>query len=95
MARFSTWNESRQNWDYWNAAHDSEPPTPPTGPNGLGVPPEDAAVRLPLGARHVGTGSQALGRVAERGVNLGSLARLAVIGLAIYGGYMVWYHYGR
>lgn len=92
--RFSVWDEDRQTYNYYDG-HDSEPPTPGIGPRGLGVPPEDAAVRLPIGASYVGSGAQAVGRVAERGVNFGSLGRLAVIALSIYGGYMVWYHYVR
>lgn len=88
MARpqiFSRYDPDEGKYDYFVAA-DTGNHTPPRGPHPfLGTPAQDAAHRIPFGARYAGSGEHAIGRVAENGVNWTSVGRLALYALAAYG----------
>lgn len=64
---------------------DFVPPLPPHGRNGLGVSADDATPSLPFGAQEIGTGTEAVGRIAKPGVNTKQLFKWIVYGFAIYG----------
>ena len=88
---FSVFDNHEGTYSYYSAADTGPATNKLRGPNpNLGVPPEDAAVRVPLGARYVGTGDQAIGRVAEHGINYSSLIKWGIVGLAIFGGIQLW-----
>ena len=68
---YSIWNYGSRQYDYYESGgspsttHAATPGRPLFG-NKLGVTPEQAAVKLPLGARKVGSGTAARGSVASR-----------------------------
>ncbi len=83
---FSVYDPHEGRYDYYTAADTGPAGNQLRGPNPyLGAPPEDAAVRVPIGARHIGSGDMAIGRVAEHGINFASLIKWGVVGLAIFG----------
>lgn len=69
----STWNPTTLEWDYWKATGAETlnsgviAPTPslPRGAE-LGIAPEDAERRLPVGATKVGSGNVARGLIAQK-----------------------------
>ena len=88
---YSVWNDAEKNYAYYEASDTGPATNQLSGPHPyLGAPPEDAAVRVPLYAKYVGSGDDAIGRVAEHGVNFRSLVRYAAFGLAVYGAYRLW-----
>lgn len=84
---YSVYDPDEGAYNYYSAP-DTGTHTPPPGPHAfLGTPAQDAAVRVPFGARFAGTGKDAIGRVAEPGINWASIGRLALYALAFYGAY--------
>lgn len=67
------------------AAPDFAPAVVPKTHALLGTAADDATPALPLLARELGTGDEAIGRIAKPGLNLKQIGRWVVIGLAIYG----------
>jgi hypothetical protein len=68
---YSVWNPATRSYDYWQAHGKAatHAPNPPviTGSTELGATPDEAAWRLPLGARRVGSGELPRGRIATIG----------------------------
>lgn len=68
---YSTWNPRTLRWDYWRTLGGAKlragviAPAPRLSHRQLGVAPEQAARKLPSGARKVGTGDVARGQVAS------------------------------
>jgi hypothetical protein len=74
---YSTWNESKGAWDYYQAQGDLRAgvfaeDAPRRIGHRLGLTPEEAARSLPASARHVGSGPTAQGMVASRNGGLGA-----------------------
>jgi len=83
---YSTWNADTKTWSYYEAEHRA--PAPAGGVSrhpDLGVAPEDASPRLPSGAKLVGSGSDPIGTIAEKGFDSKTAIKWAVGVLAIYG----------
>ncbi len=86
---FSVWDDGLERYDYY-VGRDTPPSAIRSEPNPqLGAVPEDAADRLPIGARKVGSGDVAIGHIAEPGINMYSVGRFALMGLAAYGAWML------
>lgn len=51
----------------------------------LGTPVEEATPALPLGAKEIGVGEEAIGRIAKPGLNTSQIFRIGLYALAIYG----------
>ncbi len=72
-ALYSVWDPQRRTYDYFEAAGDLPlgPPDPRhmRGKPALGMAPAKASWPLPLGARHVGRGAHARGKIAETAAN--------------------------
>lgn len=72
MTTYSVWDHKRKAYDYYESAlgatgtHAGTPPTP-LFTSQLGMSPEEGAWRVPAGARKVGSGTVARGRVATLG----------------------------
>ena len=94
--RYSVWNYRERRFDYYDApgpqegTHVGAPPQPLVR-SPMGATPDQAAWKLPTGARKVGSGAQAHGKVASLGDTgtslLGMLPPAPVsigIGLAAY-----------
>lgn len=92
--RFSVWNYRERRFDYYDAAQRSEgthvgaPPTPLLR-GAIGATPDQAAWRLPAGAKKVGSGAVAQGKVASLGDDsifgsLPSIPAMIGVGLAAY-----------
>lgn len=72
MRQYSVWNYRERKYDYYQAPGENEGThagTPPTAliSNALGQTPDQAAWRLPIGAKKVGSGATAKGKVASLG----------------------------
>ena len=90
--RYSVWKNETRSYDYYDAPGTSEIHAgSPPGMNGgiLGATPDQAAWRLPFGARRTGSGDVARGRIASLG---DSGEGLSVTQLIIYPviGYLLW-----
>lgn len=94
---YSTWNETKSQWDYYEAMGKLDSgvfaprPSMPMG-NRLGLAPSEAERSLPAGAKYVGSGELARGLVASRKTlgflgDTGTLMKFAVYGAV---GYVVW-----
>lgn len=95
---WSVWNYDRQEYDYYEGGrpkgtHASSPPKT-VGRSALGATPEQAAWKLPLGAKHVGSGSMPRGRIASSSAgvgmgdtDLGDVGKLAAI---VGGAWLAW-----
>jgi hypothetical protein len=94
---YSVYRHTQRVFDYYEApgpsgTHATAPPAP-LASGKLGAPPEAATWRLPIGARKIGSGPYARGRIASMGgVALGEIATgdLAVVGIAVGVGYLLW-----
>lgn len=67
---YSVWNIGAQRYDYFEAPAKSAThagPPPVKSSSSLGATPDQAAWRLPAGAKHVGSGELARGRIASLG----------------------------
>ncbi len=79
---WSVWNYKTRTYDYYEGGtptgtHAGTPPTPFMSSQ-IGMSPEQSAWRLPPGARKVGSGTVARGRVAALGDVASSLPSYAV-----------------
>lgn len=79
---FSVWNYATKRYDYYEGgqqtgSHAGTPPSSVVGSQ-MGASPEQAAWRLPVGARQVGTGAIARGRIASLGNDGFDLPPLAI-----------------
>ena len=68
---YSVWNHAQRLYDYYEGnestgTHAGTPPRP-LATSQIGATPEQTAWRVPVGARKVGTGATARGRVASMG----------------------------
>jgi hypothetical protein len=85
---FSVYERDTKTWSHYDGA--ARPPQPARGRSsrpGLGIAPEDAAPRLPLFAKKVGAGLEALGQVAEPGWQFPGVGTMVLWALAAYGLY--------
>ena len=84
---FSAWDAETKTWSYFEGS--KRPPQPARtvlgSKPGLGVAPEDAAPRLPLFAKKVGSGLDPKGQVVEQGWQLPPLGTIVLWFLAGYG----------
>lgn len=88
---WSVWDHTRKAYDYYQSAngatgtHAGTPPAPMLSPE-MGMAPEESAWRVPPGARKIGSGVVARGRVATLGgvdsIGLPSYAVPLGLGLA-------------
>jgi hypothetical protein len=81
---YSVYTPSIRKYTYWlgdDIAPGSVPKTHPL----LGTPADDATPSLPLFAKEIGTGDEAVGRIARPGVNFESLFKIALWVAAAYG----------
>lgn len=87
---WSVWNYKTKSYDYYQGGaatgtHAGTPPTPMISPE-MGMSPEESAWRVPTGARKIGSGTGARGRVATLGgvdsFGLPSYAVPVALGLA-------------
>lgn len=90
---YSVWNTGARRYDYYEAhakpsTHAGAPPA--SSSSSLGATPDQAAWRLPAGARLVGSGDLARGRVASLGGSDGF--QLDLKQSFVYGviGYLLW-----
>lgn len=96
---YSVWNQGAGRFDYYATAKaqrevNTEPPGHLRGGRQLGSTPEEAAWPLPAGAKRIGQGAMARGRIASRGrrslggvdVDPGML-KIGMLGLSAY---LVW-----
>lgn len=90
---FSVWNYATKAYDYYEGGNASgtHAPTPPTPllSSPIGMSPEESAWRVPVGARKVGSGTVARGRVASLGgiedsIGIPSIAIPIAIGVAAW-----------
>ncbi len=96
---YSVWNQGTGMFDYYATKTPQrevnvEPPTHLRGGRQLGITPEEAGWPLPGGAKRVGQGPLARGRIASTGRGaLGAIgvdSGLAKIGLLGLSGFLVW-----
>ncbi len=68
--QYSVWNTATRRFDYYQTSEVGPTHAPPashvSSSNALGATPDEAAWPLPPGARMIGSGSVAKGRVAKR-----------------------------
>jgi hypothetical protein len=69
---YSVYNYDRREYDYFDApgpkgTHAEAPPKPLLAPTSMGVAPEAATWKLPIGAKRIGSGPMPKGRVASSG----------------------------
>lgn len=70
MLTYSVWNNGTRRYDYFTTSEAAPIHAPAPGRRGkrtLGATPEEAAWRLPAGARPSGSGVRPVGRVASLG----------------------------
>jgi hypothetical protein len=88
---YSVWNQGANRYDYYEAGgarreYNEETPKHLRHAR-LGASPEQAAWPLPAGARRVGSGSIARGRIASRALGAfddTSLTKIVLLGLAAF-----------
>jgi hypothetical protein len=90
----SAWNWRTGQYDYYHSPRaygygDTVNHRRAAGMGGLGESPEDSAHNLPLGARRVGSGHQAMGMVVTSGM-LGDLSLWALLAACAIGAYYLW-----
>ena len=82
---YSVWNQSTRRFDYYrgpgsSATHAGKPSH--VGQGSMGATPEEAAWPLPPGAKKIGAGDHAVGRIASMGgFGFVQLPGYAIIGL--------------
>lgn len=81
---YSSFDPDIGRYRYYDAADYTPPPIPRTHPF-LGTAADDAMPTLPLLAREIGTGEEAIGRVVKPGIRWQQLFKWGVYALAIYG----------
>lgn len=90
---YSVYNYGTKSYDYYDdgrpsPTHAGAPPVSATLGDTIGVAPEAAAWRLPIGVTKIGSGSMPRGRVATAGgmgdVDAGRLGMIAI------GAYLAW-----
>lgn len=90
--RYSVWNYRARKYDYYDtpelqeSTHVGAPPTPLLR-SPMGATPDQAAWKLPVGARKIGSGASAQGKIAslgDDGTSLPSAPVLAGVGLLAY-----------
>lgn len=89
---YSVWNASKRAYDYYETSQPGPTHAPPAAHvsmvGGLGATPDEAAWRLPTGARKVGSGATARGRIASLG-SLETTRDTLVIGAILVAGYLI------
>lgn len=95
---YSVWRPELGLYDYYETSpslKDTTPPKPSLSRSPFGLAPEEAAWKLPLGAKKVGSGKRAKGMIARNGglAGLGDLlpdfGSLNILVLAV-GGFFLW-----
>ncbi len=80
---YSVWSPTRRSYDYYETPEPTPTHTPARGTipssSKLGATPEQAAWRLPMGARRVGSGPTARGRIAQTGMGAVEIPRTALV----------------
>lgn len=89
---YSVWNQTKRAFDYYQTSEVGPTHAPAAAHvsmvGGLGATPEEAAWRLPAGARKIGSGATARGRIAALG-SLETTRDTLVIGALLVVGYLV------
>jgi hypothetical protein len=83
---YSAYDEKIGRFRYYNGSEIGASSVPKMHPY-LGTAAEDATPALPLDAGEIGTGEQAVGRIAKPGMNLSELFKWGIRALAVYGAY--------
>lgn len=89
---YSVWDWDKKTFDYYqsNEPDTFEPKKRPLSDSGVGVSPEQAAIKLPENAVYTGSGTKAKGMIAVDGVDFDTInkpmlaAGILLVGFAVY-----------